>query len=260
MRLTEIMNLRKSIQLLAILTGLLAPGVAAYALESSVSPVSSERNGQISVNFPNTKAGAPVSTGGGGRRGNGCAARSQTPLTALMPKDQVGTTLDPNPTLYAYLPETNAQALELVVVDSKGNYVYSQEFDSPKSAGVIKLSLPKADPQGKSIALQADEVYWWELSMICDRNDRSSDTYVWGSLQRPTLDSQDRKNLEMELKRSNNPIEQAKVYAKYRMWNETLNSVMEVRNTRPNEWKELLNSVGIMEDKIIEAPFLGELK
>jgi hypothetical protein len=50
------------------------------------------------------------------------------------------------------------------------------------------------------------------------------------------------------------PLEQAQLYAKARIWPETLMLASQLRSSKPDEWEELLNSVGLTE--IAQAPFI----
>ena len=247
------MILQKYLQSFVILAAVIAPAAESLALLPKPSTVAPNPQLQISVGFPppdGPQRSRVGSTVGGGKRGGICTQKNQTPLTALMPSDHVGTTFTHNPTLFWYVPETTAKSAEVVVVDRKGNYVYSQEFNLPNNPGVVKLSLPD------TVFLEPDQSYWWEFAIICDALDRGNDVYVWGALKRPRLEDEIKIKLENELQQTEEPLQKAEIYARYRIWSETIAIVAQLRDSNPREWQELLNSVGIEEQKIIEAPVI----
>lgn len=255
------MKLYKSFQFLVIFTGLFTPSLASLA--SVIPSRANEFNSgvQVSLEFPPAprNQGRITGTGGGGTRGN-CTGLAQKPfLTSLTPKDQPSRTLESNPTLVWYVPETTTKNAEFVVMDKDGNYVYTQELTLPDQPGLVKITIPERDQNGKAISLQPNTHYLWELAVICDKNDRSSDTYVWGTLDVVGLDTAEKQTLDNELAKAADNLSKAQVYAKYRIWNETLLLINEVKTNKPKEWQELLNSIGIVEDQIIQNESLVDL-
>ncbi|MGK7872046.1 MAG: DUF928 domain-containing protein [Xenococcaceae cyanobacterium] len=262
------MDLRKSFQYLAILTGILSPALGAFALVPQQLPVEPYPESLVSINFPAPpNRGRAQSTVGGARRGapssqerssntvigeiqrGSCTDENQTPLTALMPSDRMVTMVAPNPTMFWYVPRTSTTSAEFVIENEQGKSVYSQTFDLPGDPGVVKLSLPE------TVSLELNKSYKWKFALICTSNDRDDDEYVRGKLKRTALSA----DQGQELGQAFDPIEKAKLYAEFYLWNETIALVAQLRDSNPNEWKELLNSVGIEEEKIIEAPFVGTL-
>ena len=166
-----------------------------------------------------------------------------------MPEDALGTTLTPNPTLFWYLPQTKAKSAQFVLRDQNnaGEEVYNQIFDLPEAAGVIQLKLPE------NVTLEPNRAYLWKLALICEPKDRNKDEMVWGTLQLKELTLEQQNKLEQVV----NPIAEAQLYAKFYLWNETITRVAQLRDSDPEIWQDLLKSVGIEEEGILNAPWVG---
>jgi hypothetical protein len=231
---------------MGILAGVLSPALISQA---SVPPQLPSRqiDGRISLEFPPAAdRGAPERTAGGGVRGDSCVEQEATPLTALMPVNNVGTTVSANPTLFVYVPKTNVKEAEFSVSDDQGKDVYLETVKLTGEAGILKVSMPE------SADLKTGKDYTWSFSIICNAQERSGDIYVRGLLQRTELSDAVKSELEkLPL------LEQAKIYAKAKVWNETLALVAQLRNSSPKEWEQLLKSVGL--EAIAEAPFIGSV-
>ena len=235
----------KSLQSMGILAGVLAPALVSVASLPPQLPAESRPDGRISLEFPPAAdRGAPARTAGGGVRGENCVEQGATPLTALMPGNNVGTTVAANPTLFVYVPKTNAKEAEFSVLDAQGKDVYLETVKLTGEAGVVKVSMPE------SADLKTGKDYTWSFSIVCNAQERSGDIYVRGLLQRTELSA----DLKSELEKAP-PLEQAKIYAKAQVWNETLALLAELRNSNPKEWEQLLKSVGL--EAIAEAPFIS---
>jgi hypothetical protein len=252
------MKLYKSISLFAVTVGLISPTLGAIAMTPQLG--SSESNAQtlISIGFPPVPSGQERitgGTGGGGTRSGGDACASENGVSEvipLIPTNQIPNTVAPNPSLYIYVPQTKAQVAEFVVMDLQGDYLYSQKFKLSGQAGIAKIKLPETNEQGKSLSLEKDKFYYWEFAIVCDQSDRASDIYAWGTFNRSQLDQ----SLDQALKNKSNPLEKATIYAQNRLWNETLEEMIQIRNTQPQEWQDLLKSIGIEENQVIQAPMI----
>ena len=199
---------------------------------------------------PGSQTGAPERTRGAGSRGP-CnplvEEKSGINLTALMPKNNIGTTVSPQPTVYLYVPKTTKQTAEFAVYDWTNRVrkpVYKTNISLPESAGIVKINLPK------TVELEPNNTYVWHFGIICDPNQRSLDYYINGWLKRTTLNPETEARLK-ELEQQ--PLEQAKLYAESSIWNETLITLEQNREIAPNAWKELLQSVelGVVADSQI---------
>lgn len=235
------MVLRKSLPLLGIFTGILSSTWVTVAAGVAQQPVQE----QISLQFPQTSdRGAPARTTGGGSRGSSCVAEGETPLIALMPtRNNVGTTVAAHPTLFWYIPQTRAQLAEFVLINSQGDEVYLASLTLAGTSGILKFSLPER------VALEIGQDYLWQFAIICDSQDRESDVFVRGLLQRRELS----RNLQNQLKLATG-LEQAQIYANAEIWHDSLEMIAELRSSEPAEWEELLNSIGLSD--IANSPFL----
>lgn len=202
---------------------------------------------QVSLEFPPSPGGSgPGSTAGGGVRGASCSNRTLAPLTAVIPKNQVGLTVSPNPTVLAYIPPTQATQAEFVVFDDQsGDEIYAVKVALSGVPGMAPFRLPE------TVNLEIGKLYIWQVSLICDPKDRSSDETVQGSIQRLAL-SQD---LQTQLQGATTALDKAKVYAKERLWYETLATLAELRSANEAEWKQFLESVGLK--AIASAPIIN---
>lgn len=215
----------------------------------------------VSLKFPELpEETAADNTVGAGKR-DSCGG--DIPLTAIAPKNNVITTLSKNPSLYWFIPETNAAQAEFILVDSEGNDVYVKEIKSVTKSGLVKLTIPK------SIKLQSDTSYEWKFLLTCtvEKNNLVLGiNSVGGQIQLLQLTNEQQEKLD-EIsdcsKSTTQLLEKASLYAEYRLWQETLETLQELRQLEPDlgmtEWSELLNSVGIETQEIVRASFIGEL-
>ncbi|MGL5081000.1 MAG: DUF928 domain-containing protein [Microcoleaceae cyanobacterium] len=244
------------------LTSILLHGLSLYSMTyfSSVVPVHAEiQSGdfplqQANLTFPPTEdRGAPSRTRGSGSRGPcGTAVRAkepETPLTALMPANNVGTTVSSNPAVYLYVPETSSNSAEFALYNwttRDRNSVYEAQVPLAETSGIVKIPLPN------SVTLEPENTYVWVFSVVCNPEDRSQDQYVSGWIERVSLKSEQEATIEQAQQLS----EKAALYASAGVWHEALAIVEQLRPTDPKIWEELLDSVGlgqISEQKVTEC-------
>lgn len=218
---------------------------------------------------PNPNQPIPINRDTGGRRDT-CIAQRDGLLTALVPASGIGTTIADYPTVVWYIPRTTAWGVEFTLRDSKNQEIYSTKhaFDHYTGTtasgyseqfvvgtpGLMSLKLPASSGLPP---LKIGEEYRWQLRLICDAIDRSGDYYVDGGFKRMEPDS----TLARRLQQANSQ-QQVAIYADQRLWYETLNTLIELRRTNPNDrnltdaWNKLLKSVGL--DKIAEEPLFQD--
>lgn len=232
------MKWQLSFRLFSVIAVASALGVPdALALSPANPQPTSPAASLMSVEFPRTRdRGSPDSTTGGGTRsGETCISSQGTPLTALMPSSRnVGKTVQDTPTLYWYVPETTARTGEFVLIDEDSNEIYFEAFDLPNTPSIVSLTLPAG------IDLKVGKNYLWYFSVVCNESDRSHDRYVTGELERTELSQ----SVKREINRLS-PLEQAEIYAEYQIWHETLSLIEQLRLAQPQQWQELLTSVGL---------------
>ncbi|NER06639.1 MAG: DUF928 domain-containing protein [Okeania sp. SIO3C4] len=194
------------------------------------------------VTFPPTASrGAPSRTRGAGSRGpcNPIIKQELSNLTAVVPENNIGTTVSPNPTVYLYVPKSSKRKAEFALFDWTNRIrepIYKIGVSLPESAGIVKVSLPK------TVELKPNNTYIWHFGIVCNREERALDYYINGWLERTTL----KPEIEAKLKQlQEKPLEQAQLYAESSVWSETITTLEKSRITYPNAWRELLKSVGL---------------
>lgn len=260
------MGFRKLIRSIGTITAVAASGLVLAGFDGLTQQTALARSGEptqqtalaqsewlIGVSFPKPSGGSSTperTTGAGHRDGGGsCVSRGQgiLPMTALMPLDNVGTTVAANPTLSVYLPRNTAKFAEVVIEDEEFNEVYvktdiSVPAELKEQAGILTLELEGAN-------LEPNKTYTWSFALICNANDRSQDRAIEGLFERQELNA----DLQAQLEEAS-PLERAKLYAGAGIWNETLAILAQLRSSNPNEWSELLKSVELQ--AIETAPFV----
>lgn len=196
------------------------------------------------ITFPPTQPrGAPTRTVGGGQRGDNCLT-SKPPLTPLTPDNNVVTTVSANPTLFWYVPQTQAKSAELVIKEY-GNLqkIYQTTVEIKGVPGIVKLKIPD------SVALQTGKKYSWTFALICNLENRSMDRFVTGFIERTELNMEAKTKLE----KAKEPLEKVEIYANAQIWQETLSLLAQMHYDRPNDpqvtnaWREFLTSVKLEE-------------
>lgn len=235
-------SVKKSLQSLGVTTAFLLPILG--IVSNLTPPVLAQSIGssmEISLQFPKTgNVGAPR-TMGGGTRGRSCVTNEsgELSLTALMPtRSNIGKTVTDSPMFSMYIPETTAESGEFVLIDEEGNEVFLETVDLPTTPGLV--SLKASLPQSETGFPKVGQKYYWYFSIICNPLDRSQDIFVEGSLERTELSASIKEELA-----GKSALEQAAVYAQYQIWHEVLEKMAELRERYPNEWAELLESVGL---------------
>ncbi len=199
----------------------------------------------LSLEFPPTGGtGAPERTASGGRRGDSCTEAGAIPATALVPQNNWVTTVSETPTLFFYIPQTKTETAEFVLMDNQGNEFLQTKIALPGKSGVMKVVVPS------TAKLEENKTYRWEFSIICNTQDRSGDRYIQGTLQRTPLSRELKTQLEAA-----KPLQQAELFAKAKIWHESLAIAAQLRPTNPKAWEELLKSVGL--DAIATKPIIN---
>ncbi|WP_413162998.1 DUF928 domain-containing protein [Capilliphycus salinus ALCB114379] len=229
----------KALPLFGLVAGLLSPTVASVA---NIPPQNSPKiqpQMQISLEFPPapTRAGAQDSAGGG-TRGNddgSICTKGEIPLTALIPNETETETVSPHPDLFVFVPENTAQQGQFTMVDEAGNDVYIETFDLPEKAGIVQISLPE------TVSLEVGQTYEWIFTLLCSTSDPNKVEFVKGKIKRTELSE----DLKTKIEAAKEPLEQAKLYAQERIWQDTLMIVAQLRESHSAELQQLLESVGL---------------
>jgi hypothetical protein len=242
------MNLQTYINLLGKIAVGISPTLiilSTFSLPSSAQPNSSRQSPTTptkiaQLQFPSApNRGRPQRTSAGGRRGGSCilGEKNEPSLTALMPtSDNEGKTVSDHPELYVYVPKTTSNLGEFAILDEQGNQIYQTNFVPPNQEGIVKLTIPS------SAGLKTGSKYKWYFTIICNSDERSEDEYISGSLERTTLGSL----LNMYIQQAA-PLKKAEIYAKNKIWHDTVTNAAVLRNENPVAWSQLLESVGLEE-------------
>lgn len=187
------------------------------------------------LEFPETSGtGAPERTASGGRRDQSCMQRGAISPTALVPQNNLVTTVAEKPSLFFYLPVTQAKTAEFVLMDNQGNELAQKMITLTGEAGIMEVKLPDI------AKLETNQNYWWELAIICNHHDRTQDLFIQGKLQRQELPTEFVRQLETA-----DLLQQAQLYADAQIWHESLAIALQLRHTHPDALTGLLQSVGL---------------
>lgn len=187
------------------------------------------------IEFPDApKREPPQSTAAGGRRG-GCVSGT-IPVMPLTPnKDNFVKTVSPQPEFFVYIPPTKAKLLQFILKDETGNEIDNQEIPISQSDGVISINV------GNKTNLEMGKKYTWEIFLVCNPMVINTSNYTKGSIERVTLEE----NIKKELLANEDILKQAQIYANNNIWQDTISLVASVQASQPQEWQQLLTSVGL---------------
>lgn len=191
-----------------------------------------------------TYRGAPARTIGGGTRGDNCIPDDAPTPSALIPTNNVWTTLSSQPKFFWYVPSTKAEKAEFVVLDQNGEEVYSKKIDLDLSQGKTGTILEENLPP--NVSLETGEVYTWQLSIVCNSQRRSGDIFLEGWVEPVNLQADELNQLQTNLEKAGEDSwKQAEVYLNAGIYNELVSVLAENRCDYQNEWQELLNWMGL---------------
>jgi hypothetical protein len=137
--------------------------------------------------------------------------------------------------MYWYVPKNTAKYGEFVVTDEQGNELYlEEELQVPAAGGLVKITIPA------TAQLEMGKEYKWQMSLVCDPEDRSTDEWDRGKLVTVSPDENLQKALEAA---GSDPLKQVEAYASAGIWQETLSAIIERRQERQTEWTDLVEKV-----------------
>lgn len=221
------------------------------ATQQSGTAVNSENAASRNTQFnpPNSLGTPRRRVSAATRRGSSCTSSNQS-IIALAPLEDPQITTSKYPTLFFYVPQTNAQALELVLQDENQEVINKTTFKTPAKSGIVSVIPAKSTPQ-----LKVGKTYRWFFSVVCDSSQRSQDLVVQGSIVRLAPDEKLLRQLATRDMR-----ERANIYAQSGSFTDALTSLAQLRRQRPNDadlktdWQDLLRSVDLQ--GISNAPLL----
>jgi hypothetical protein len=157
-------------------------------------------------------------------------------LTALMPKNQnnYAKTISAQPIFFIYVPQTIAESAEFIIVDQTGKEIDHQKITLKQKEGIRKITLSSEKE------LEIGQQYDWQFAIKCNSFIIISEI---GKIERVNLNPE----IKSQLDKTVDALSQARIYANEFIWQETLTSLISVRDSQPEEWRELLESVGLQD-------------
>jgi predicted N-formylglutamate amidohydrolase len=152
----------------------------------------------------------------------------------------------------ASLPGKLPLLVEFVLEDKEGNEVYTANFRTSGTSGIVTLSLPT---QGGLSPLVVGKDYKWFFSVVCQEDDRSKDAVVEGWVRRVEL----KPTLKTQLAQASLQ-KQVELYAEAEIWQDALATLVQLRRDKPNDsaiaadWAKLLSAAGL--DNIAQESLL----
>jgi hypothetical protein len=199
---------------------------------------------------PPVSTPAPTTTIGGGRRGSdgqclkdrdfqqkdvkGKLSLEQQ-LMPLLPPSKFGLTIAPNPKFFAYIPKTNAIAVEVTLENPQGKGIARKRLELKTSPSIVAV-------QFDQVSLEVDKDYKWLISVVCEDGD-PEDLFAEGIIRRIKPEPSMLAKLEKAT-----AIDKVYMYAKFGIWYEAIAELANLRLSQPNSpdlknnWLNLLKS------------------
>jgi Domain of Unknown Function (DUF928) len=199
------------------------------------------------IEFPDApKRKSPESTAAGGRRG-GCV-QGNLPITALTPSnDNDIKTVSNQPQFFVYIPPTKAKFAQFILREENAKDLETQEIPITQDDQIIQIKL------SNKVSLETDKTYTWEVSLICNPMFINTSNHTKGIIRRVSLDEETKKQLSI----NSETLKLAEIFANEGIWQETLSLVATVKESQPQQWNQLLTSVGLddlVDKKLIKSP------
>jgi hypothetical protein len=177
----------------------------------------------------------------------------ETAITALVPKNNWGTTLTERPTLWFYIPYQQG-TLTLILKDEATAAIFARsDYPIEKGGGIMSFPLPETVPP-----LEIDRAYRWQVYFSCDPEIEPQFTKVQGVVERVATDSQ----LARSLASTITVTEKVNLYAKQGLWHETIAEIIATRQEDPEDrgidelWLNLLADPNVALEDFISEPLV----
>ncbi|MGB3495729.1 MAG: DUF928 domain-containing protein [Elainellaceae cyanobacterium] len=164
-------------------------------------------------------------------------APSSSGLRALVREDNYGTATSSHPVFYFFTSYTNdlggsneAGVAELALADESGYELYGDALlrvRLPEHPAIIRIEIPENMPP-----LQPRRSYKWNLTVLCDEQERSRNPFVEGWVERVNPDV---------------PTEEPN-------WHEEVDELAKMRRERTDEWLAFLEIYGL--EALIDTPVI----
>ncbi len=193
------------------------------------------------VTFNPPGAQAPKRSSGGASRSNLCGFATKptnsASVTPLLPKTNIGFTVEERPTIFIYVPPTTAKKVLFTFQEEDAKNYFQINLPLPEKPGVVGVKLPDSVP-----ALKINKNYKWSLIIVCTEDLETDSPWVSGWVRRVQT------NQSLILPGSLDSVSQL---AKSGIWYDLLSTLAQLRRSQPNNqdvshaWQDLLNNVGL---------------
>ena len=198
--------------------------------------------------------GRPSKRVGTGSRGE--CPPVEVPVTALIPAENPGLTVDEHPRFWFFVPYqfSNTSGGEFALQDEANNDVYRTSFKLPETAGIVSLSVPS------TVTLELNKSYQWYFKIYCGQQNLSNPVFVRGWVEREAL----KPDLERLLQAANDKRSPIAIYAENGIWYSALTELAKLHSAEPkntvfiDDWANLLRDVGL--ENLAQQPIVGEVK
>lgn len=203
------------------------------------------------LTFVPTNRGMPGQRIAGATRFGECTPGSLTRIVAIVPDNNLGMTAVDNPSLFFFVPQSTAKSAELMLLSEAGELLLTQQIPLHGKAGILPVTV-----DASKVKLQPGQKYQWIFSLTCKPNEPDANPFVTGWIERAELD----RNLARVIA-TMAPADRLPLLATSQLWNDTLATLVELQQRRPNDptikqqWQDLLKSAGI-EPQIANMPLL----
>jgi hypothetical protein len=190
--------------------------------------------------------GAPSNRIAGASRGQVCLSEEAC-LTSLLPEltGRLTTSVE-YPAILFYIAQFTAPEMEFRLVDSVEDVIYTANMPTPKRNSFLKVDFNtlKNSNNQKLPPLKVGRTYTWDFYTVNDRDDRSQNLTVAGTILREEIDS----NLAQMLQQATQS-DRISIYAANDLWYDFVAALYEetLRNPGDREiastWSNLLEQI-----------------
>ncbi|MEM1369477.1 MAG: DUF928 domain-containing protein [Cyanobacteria bacterium P01_H01_bin.15] len=169
---------------------------------------------------------------------------SESQMMALVPENNGGLTLSEKPSLFVYIPETQASKVVLSIIElGQSTPIHHSRTDVALAEGAQVIHL---QPAKEAPPLSVGKYYLWSVVLVCGDRPTPNDPSIaaWIKRVEPTSKSLDN-SAEMT------PIQVATSYAEQGIWYESLYYLALAQKIQPTAnqhsliWSNFLESTGL---------------
>jgi hypothetical protein len=179
---------------------------------------------KTALNYAPPRRGTPRRTQGTGSRG--CSQSQPVALELIVPNDHTAQTVSGHPTFFWHVSDIPNQPVEFSLVEAGVAQPIFVKQIQPQKPGLVRMEMPKNLPE-----LSPDKEYRWSVSLVCNANRRSNDTFAQSWVKRVSGTAA----LEQQLATARSDRDRALVYAKAGLWYDALNAISTAQAANPTD-------------------------